>query len=95
MARPGVSGSPTGFITGSAIFTREQAEDIKESANRNNGNTNHSLRTAIQSLCLEAVDIHTVLTTEEITKIKELGGSDSLCESLAIICKKVLINGVP
>ena len=54
MVRPGVSGTPSGFITGSAVFTHEQAEDIKESANRSNGNTNHSLRTAIQSICLEA-----------------------------------------
>lgn len=93
MVRPGVSGSPSGFITGSAVFTLEQAEDIKESANRSNGNTNHSLRTAIQSICLEAIDIHTVLTTEEIEQIKELGDSESLCESLAVISKRAL-NGV-
>lgn len=93
MGRPGVSGTPSGFITGSAVFTREQAEDIKESANRSNGNTNHSLRTAIQSICLEAIDIHTVLTTEEIEQIKKLGDSESLCESLAVIGKRAL-NGV-
>jgi len=94
MVRPGVSGSPTGFITGSAVFTREQAEDIKESANRNNGNSNHSLRTAIQSICLDAIEVHTILNGEEIEQIKELGECESLYESLAVISKRALERGV-
>ena len=94
MGRPGVSGLPLDLITGSAPFTREQAEYIKESANRNGNGNSHSLRTAIQSICLEYVDIHTVLEVEDITRIKELGGSESLCESLAIIGKRALNGGV-
>jgi hypothetical protein len=95
MARPGVSGLPTEFITGSAVFTKEQAELIRECANRSNGNKNHSLRTAIQRLCLDAIDIHTILDIEEIEKIVELGDGETLCGSLAILAKKSLWSNQP
>lgn len=93
MGRPGVSGVPSDLITGSAVFTKEQAEYIKESAQRNKTGEGYSLRTAIKMICLEYVDIHTVLDVEDIAKIKELGDSDSLCESLAVIGKRALNGG--
>jgi len=94
MARPGVSGLPDDLVTGSAVFTKDQEKNIKESADRSNGNKGHSLRTAIKTICLEYVNIHTVLEVEEVARIKELGGSESLCESLAIIGKQALNGGV-
>lgn len=94
MGRPGVSGLSADFITGSAVFTREQAELIRECANRSNGNSNHSLRSAIQMICSDYVNIHTVLNVEEIDKIKESDDTKSLCESLAIIGKQSLGDGV-
>jgi hypothetical protein len=93
MGRPGVSGLPDDLVTGSAVFTKEQEKNIKESADRGNGNKGHSLRTAIKTICLEYVNIHTVLEVEEVDEIKELGGSESLCESLAVIGKRALNGG--
>ena len=90
MGRPGVSGLSADFITGSAVFTKEQAELIKESANRSNGNSNHSLRTAIQAICMDYINIHMVLDVEDIDKVKVHGRSKSLCESLANISKQSL-----
>lgn len=94
MVRPGVSGLPDDLVTGSAVFTKEQEKNIKESADRNTGIKGHSLRTAIKTICLECVEIHTVLEVEDVEQIKEIGGSDSLCESLAVIGKRALNGGV-
>lgn len=88
--RPGVSGLSNNFKTGSAVFTLEQVELIKECANRSNGNSDHSLRSAIEYICLEYINLHTVLEVEDIDKIKERGDCESLCESLAIIGKQSL-----
>lgn len=90
VSRPGVSGLSNDLITGMAVFTKEENDIIKECANRSNGSSNHSLRSAMKSICLDFVMIHTVLDADEITQLKELSDSNSLCEAMAIICKKAL-----
>lgn len=90
MSRPGVSGISSDLVTGSAVFTKEENDIIKECANRSNGQSNHSLRTAMKYICNDYVNIHTVLDIDEIDRLKEISGSDSLCESLAVVCKKYL-----
>lgn len=88
MARKGVSSIPYGLVTGSAVFTEEDATNIIEASKRGINPSISSLRKAIGAICSDYVEIHTVLDVDEVESVKEFAGCDSLCEALATIAKE-------
>jgi len=84
MAR-GVNGLSRRRKVGTGFFSLEEAEEIQQAAGKATGNGYASLSASVEHICVDYLHIHKLLDPSHIQQIKELAGTDSLCEAVSIL----------
>ena len=93
MVEIGVRGIPSSTITAAASFDREWADMFQKEVESMYPGSVGSLKKAVFVVCTDFMTVPEKLTREDMIKLLEVTGGETIMEALVLASKKFIANG--